>query len=617
VLDSSNPPFFKWYPDGQINICYNALDRHVEAGDGDNIGMIFDSVYTHQQEKYTYRQMQEIVGRIASVLKRKFNIQQGDRVLLYLPMIPMSAFCMLACARLGAIHSVVFGGFAAKELASRIQDCNPKLIITASYGLEPNKVIPYRPVVDEAVGLCTHVQNPHLSIPRLYIQRGAEFGFDDKDFDPQAYFDFNQLFEQEKEIAPCTFVEATAPLYVLYTSGTTGQPKGVVRDTGGTVVALNYTLKHVFDISKGEIYFSCSDIGWVVGHSFIVYGPLIRGATTVFFEGKPIVPNPGVLWRIVEQYKVKSIYMAPTAVRIIKKEDYEGEWVKKYDLSSLKSYHLVGERCDPDTVWWIHGHFPNVVINDTWWQTETGWPICSNLLSADFKTVFPTLPGSVTRPLPGYEVKIFDEEHHEVKEPNALGMVVIKLPMPPSFMPTLWGNDEVFVKRYLADAPGYYTTGDAGLIDEKGYLHIMTRVDDVINTCGHRLSTGQMEEVINEHACVVESAVVGHIDEIRGECPLAFVILKGNFEDYSDDDKKKLTKEINEKVRHDIGPIARLEGVLFVPKLPKTRSGKILRGTIKKISNQEEYKVPATIDDVTGLEVLEAIAKAWLAAKAK
>jgi propionyl-CoA synthetase len=392
-----------------------------------------------------------------------------------------------------------------------------------------------------------------------------------------------------------------------------------VRDTGGTVVALNWTMENIFDISRGDVWFSASDIGWVVGHSFIVYGPLIRGGTSVLFEGKPIVPNPGILWKTVEALKVKAIYLAPTAVRVVKKEDFEGEYVKKHDLSSLKSFHLVGERCDPDTIWWVHKHFPQCIINDNWWQTETGWPISSNFTNLRvFKTVLPTLPGSVTRPVPGYKVQIVDDHNEILTVPNTLGRVVIKLPLPPSFMATLWGNDEAFIKKYLSDTPGYYTTGDAGLLDERGYLHIMTRVDDVINTAGHRLSTGRLEEVINEHPRVVESAVVGYYDEIRGDCPVAFVILRGKDAQLDSAAQALLSKEINEKVRSDVGPIARLEGVIFVERLPKTRSGKILRGTIRKYINGEtDVKMPATIDDPATVDSIREHAQKWLEAMNK
>jgi len=408
------------------------------------------------------------------------------------------------------------------------------------------------------------------------------------------------------EPAGCASLPSTHPLYILYTSGTTGQPKGIVRDCGGTAVGLNYCMKNVFDVGQDSVHFASSDIGWVVGHSFIVYGPLIRGCTSIFFEGKPITPDAGVCWRVCEQYKVTSLYMAPTGVRVIKKEDYEGTLVKKYDVSTVKSFCVVGERCDPDTIHWMHKHFPHVLINDTWWQTETGWPICANLLNLkDFDTVFPTLPGSVTTPVPGYEVKIFNDANEAV-EANALGKVVIKLPLPPAFMLTLWGNDKAFIDKYLAETPGYYTTGDAGMIDEHGYLHIMTRVDDVINTAGHRISTGRLEEVVNEHDSVVESAVVGYNHYVRGECPLAFVILKGSggYEALSQEERDKIAKEINMKVRSDVGAFCRLEGVLFVNKLPKTRSGKILRGTMKKIVNKQEYKTPATIDDMSTLDMI-------------
>ena len=395
----------------------------------------------------------------------------------------------------------------------------------------------------------------------------------------------------------------------MYTSGTTGQPKGIVRDCGGTAVGLNYCMKNVFDVHNDSVHFAASDIGWVVGHSFIVYGPLIRGANAIFFEGKPVTPNAGAIWRVCEEYKVTSLYMAPTAVRVIKKEDYEGDFVKKSDVSSVRTVCLVGERCDPDTIHWLHRHLPNVLINDTWWQTETGWPISANLLNlADFKTVFPTLPGSVTKAVPGYEVKIFDEGNQPVSA-GALGKVVIKLPLPPAFMLTLWGNDQAFIDKYLAETPGYYTTGDAGMLDERGYLHIMTRMDDVINTAGHRISTGRLEEVVNEHEAVVESAVIGYEHEIRGECPLAYVILRGSFncDTMSEAEKDSLAKEINAKVRSDVGAFARLEGVLFLNKLPKTRSGKILRGTIRKITNGQEYNFPATIDDASTLDIIKAL----------
>jgi len=524
-------------------------------------------------------------------------------------MVPSAAFAMLACARLGAIHSVVFGGFAAKELANRIDDCTPKLIITCSSGLEPGKVIKYAPIVDQALSLCTQLPNAS-SLPRLVTNRAAPHDDSTLAARPE-YFDYDQLMtEREWPIAECVSLPSNHELYILYTSGTTGEPKGIVRDQGGTAVGLNYCMKNVFDVGKDSVHYAVSDIGWVVGHSFIVYGPLIRGANVIFFEGKPITPDAGVVWRVCEEYGVTSLYWAPTAVRVVKKMDFEGEHVLKHDVSKLKSVCLVGERCDPDTIHWLHKHLPKVMINDTWWQTETGWPICANLLNlADFKTVFPTLPGSVTRPVPGYDVKVFDEAHHPVP-PNTLGKVVIKLPLPPSFMLTLWGNNKAFIEKYLAETPGYYTTGDAGIIDEKGYLHIMTRMDDVINTAGHRLSTGRLEEVVNDHERVVESAVIGFDHKIRGESPLAYVILKGSAgcETLSEEEKKQLASEINNKVRADVGAFAKLEAVLFVNKLPKTRSGKILRGTIRKITNDHPFNFPATIDDATTLNTIKELA---------
>ena len=465
-------------------------------------------------------------------------------------MVPQACFAMLACARIGAIHSVVFGGFAAKELANRLDDCQPKLIITCSAGLEPNKIIKYAPIIDESLTHTTKLADA-AKLPRLIYQRPELDGKNaDPSVDPSVYHDYQTIMDsQDWELCPAEGIPSTHPLYILYTSGTTGQPKGIVRDGGSTAVGLNYCMKNVFDVGQGSVHFAASDIGWVVGHSFIVYGPLIRGAKAIFFEGKPVVPDAGVMWRVCEQYKVTSLYMAPTGVRVVKKMDYDGELVKKYDVSSVKTFCLVGERCDPDTIHWIHKHFPNVIINDTWWQTETGWPISANLLNLkDFKTVFPTLPGSVTRPVPGYEVKIFDEANHEVPA-DTLGKVVIKMPLPPAFMLTLWGNDAAFIEKYLAETPGYYTTGDAGVIDSKGYVHIMTRMDDVINTAGHRISTGRLEEVVNDHDSVVESAVIGFNEAVRGECPLAFVILKGSGDELPDDKKAELAKEINAKVR--------------------------------------------------------------------
>lgn len=606
VLDEKDKYMQRWYPDGEMNICYNCVDRHVDEGRGDLEALAYDSAYTGVQSTYTYKQLQVEVGKLASLLKTKFGIGAGDRVLIYMPMVPSAAFAMLACARIGAIHSVVFGGFAAKELANRIDDCLPKLIVTCSAGLEPKKVIKYAPIVDEALSMTTKLKDA-AKLPRLIYQRPEKDGIHGDPTVSDYYYDYQQTMDEtDWPIAPCESLPSTHELYILYTSGTTGEPKGIVRDCGGTAVGLNYCMKNVFDLQQGGVHFAASDIGWVVGHSFIVYGPLLRCARAIFFEGKPVVPDAGVIWRVCEEYKVTSLYMAPTGVRVIKKEDYDGVLVKKYDISSVRTFCLVGERCDPDTIHWIHKHLPKVLINDTWWQTETGWPICANLLNvADFKTVFPTLPGSVTRSVPGYEVKIFDEGNQAV-EANVLGKVVIKLPLPPAFMLTLWGNDGAFIDKYLTETPGYYTTGDAGIIDARGYLHIMTRMDDVINTAGHRISTGRLEEVINDHESVVESAVVGYDQEVRGECPLAFVILRGTggCAAFSQGERDALAKEINLKVRADVGAFCRLEGVLFLDQLPKTRSGKILRGTIKKIVNHQPYKFPATIDDPSSLDLI-------------
>lgn len=594
ILDGSNHPFYKWYPDGEINICYNAIDRHVEDGRGDQIALIWDSAYTKTSKKYTYNDLLNHVSRLARVLTDDFEVTQGDRVLIYMPMIPEAAFAMLACARIGAIHSVVFGGFAAKELSNRIDDSKPKLIITASCGIEPRKVIKYPPIVDEALEL-----SEASDTKRIIVQRHNESY--DLELKEGVYFDYHELMEKTKEGIDAVQVNSNQELYILYTSGTTGQPKGIVRDTGGTVVGLNYIMDIVFNIQPGDTWFAGSDIGWVVGHSFIVYGPLIRGGTTVFFEGKPVgTPDPGTFWRLVQEYKPHSIYCAPTAIRILKKEDYEGSYMKKYDISSLKCILLVGERCDPDTINWLQDKFPDVFLNDTWWQTETGWPICANYGNLH---MFPTTPGSCTKVVPGWEVHILDDDNKLVGDVT-LGKVSIKCPPPPSFMLTLWGNDDAFVTKYFSDSPGYYTTGDAGYFDENGYLHIMTRMDDVINTAGHRLSTGRFEEVINGHESIVESAVIGLWDEVRGDQPFALVIPASGIE-YNEADLKK---EIIAIVRSDIGAFARLGGLCIVTRLPKTRSGKILRGTIKSIANKKKYNVPATIEDVTVLdEIQEAI----------
>ncbi|CAI2361406.1 unnamed protein product [Moneuplotes crassus] len=591
ILDDSNAPFFKWYPDGMINICYNAIDRHVVEGRGDQDALIWDSAYTKSTKKFTFSEVQDRVSRLAKILVNTFEVTQGDRVLIYMPMIPEAAFAMLACARIGAIHSVVFGGFAAPELSNRIDDCKPKMIITASCGLEPNKIIRYTPIVDEALEI-----SKLTDLRRLIVQR-HDVVFETK-LNKDLYLDYYELMAETETGIDCVPVPANQELYILYTSGTTGQPKGIVRDTGGTTVALNYIMDIVFNLQIGDTWFSGSDVGWVVGHSFIVYGPLIRGTTTIFYEGKPVMtPDPGAFWRIVEQYKPHSIYCAPTAIRIIKKCDYNGEYIKKYDTSSLKSILLVGERCDPDTINWLEDKFPDVLLNDTWWQTETGWPICSNYGNLH---AFPTNPGSCTKVVPGYVVEILDDDNVPV-DPPQLGKVSIKFPLPPSFMLTLWGNDEAFKEKYFSDSPGYYTTGDAGYFNDAGYLHIMTRVDDVINTAGHRLSTGRFEEVVNEHPHIVESACIGVWDTVRGEQPVALVIPATGAEFNPED----LKKEIIAKVRKDIGAFARLGGVLIVTRLPKTRSGKILRGTIKSIANKKHFKVPATIEDETVLKEIE------------
>ena len=591
ILDDSNPPFYRWYPDGKINICKNAVDVHIEKGRGEQLALIYDSAYSKTVRKFTYNELLNNVSRLARILADTYEVTKGDRVLIYMPMIPEAAFAMLACARIGAIHSVVFGGFAAKELANRIEDCKPKLIITASCGLEPRKVIKYLPIVTSALELWNMSDTQRLVVQRHEIVY-------ELDLDPATWRDYHVEMAKVKEGIDPVPVESNHELYILYTSGTTGQPKGIVRDTGGTTVALNYWMDIIYNIQPGDVWFSGSDIGWVVGHSFIIYGPLIRGGTTIMYEGKPVMtPDPGAFWRLIEDYKPHSMYCAPTAIRIIKKEDYNGEYIKKYDLSWLKSILLVGERWDPDTINWLEDKFPNVFLNDTWWQTETGWPICSNYGNLH---MFPTNPGSCTKVVPGWQVEVLDDNNNPV-DPPMLGKVVIKCPTPPSFMLTLWNNDEAFKMKYFSDSPGYYTTGDAGYFNDAGYLHIMTRMDDVINTAGHRLSTGRFEEVINEHPSIVESAVIGVWHEIRGDEPFALVIPASGIEF----NEEQLKKEIIDKVRTDIGAFARLGGLIIVSRLPKTRSGKILRGTIRAIANKTHYTTPATIEDPAVLDEIK------------
>ncbi|GAB4256679.1 propionyl-CoA synthetase [Deferrisoma sp.] len=586
VLDDSNPPFYRWFVGGELNTCYNAVDRHVEAGRGDQVALIYDSPVTNQIQKFTYRELQDQVARFAGVL-RGLGVEKGDTVIIYMPMVPQAVVAMLACARLGAIHSVVFGGFAPNELAIRIDDAKPKVIVSASCGIEVTRVIEYKPMLDKAIELATHKPEKCVILARPQAKAELTAGRD---------FDWDDLMAKA-EPAECVPVKATDPLYILYTSGTTGMPKGIVRDNGGHAVALRWSMEYIYDTKPGEVYWAASDVGWVVGHSYIVYGPLFTGCTTILYEGKPVgTPDPGAFWRVISQHGVKVLFTAPTAFRAIKKEDPNGEYFKKYDLSNFKYLFLAGERLDPDTYHWASDLLKRPVI-DHWWQTETGWPIAANCAGIE---LMPIKPGSPTKAVPGYDVRILDDSGKELG-PNQEGIVVVKLPLPPGTLPTLWQNDERFRQSYTDPFPGYYFTGDGGYKDEDGYLYIMGRVDDVINVAGHRLSTGAMEEVIATHPAVAECAVIGVADNLKGQVPVGFVVLKAGAEVDPDQLKADLVKMIREQ----IGPIACYKETMIVKRLPKTRSGKILRGTMRKIADGEQYRVPSTIDDPAILGEIE------------
>ena len=583
VRDDSNPPFYRWFVGGSLNTCYNCLDRHIDRGRGKQLALIYDSPVTNTIQHFTYRELRDEVARVAGALKTQ-GVAAGDRVILYMPMVPEAVIGMLACARLGAVHSVVFGGFAAKELATRIDDAKPTLILSASCGIEGDRVIPYKPLLDEAIELATHQPKHVLILQRPQVHAALVPG---RDLD---WLDTCQ----NSEPVECVPVSATDPLYILYTSGTTGVPKGVVRDNGGHAVALNWSMEHIYGVGAGEVYWAASDIGWVVGHSYIVYGPLFRGATTVLYEGKPVgTPDPGAFFRVIEQHGVTTLFTAPTAFRAIKKEDPDGHHIKKYDLSRFRTLFLAGERSDPDTLTWAQHHLQVPVI-DHWWQTETGWPIASNCIGLG---MLPIKPGSPTKVVPGFDVKVLGENGEEMPA-GEIGALVLKLPMPPGCLPTLWHNDNGYQQSYLSRYPGYYLSGDAGYRDEDGYLFIMSRVDDIINVAGHRLSTGGIEEVLAAHPDVAECAVVGVADALKGEVPVGFVVTKAGVSRQPDD----IVSEVIARVRKTIGPVAAFKQATLVPRLPKTRSGKILRGTIKKIADGESYVTPATIDDPSILD---------------
>ncbi|SDL29240.1 propionyl-CoA synthetase [Paracoccus chinensis] len=585
-------PAGEWFADAQVNACWNAVDRHVEAGRGEQLAVIHDSPITHSYRGITYRELRDRVARLAGALRDK-GVQKGDRVIIYMPMVPEALEAMLACSRLGAIHSVVFGGFAAHELAVRIDDCTPKAIIAASCGLEPGRVVHYKPLLDRAIEEARH--KPEFCVIFQREQEVAEL-IEGRD---HAW----HSFQYGVEPADCVPVEGNHPHYILYTSGTTGQPKGVVRHTAGHIVALNWTMKNIYGIDAGDVFWAASDVGWVVGHSYICYGPLLAGATTIVFEGKPVgTPDPGIFGRIIQNHKVKVFFTAPTAIRAVKREDPACLYMRDYSLKSLKAVFLAGERADPDTVQWVEQNL-NVPVIDHWWQTETGWAIAANPFGIE---TLPIKHGSPSVPMPGYDVQVLDEAGHPVP-PGTLGAIAIKRPLPPGTLPTLWNAEDRFRKSYLTTFPGYYETGDAGYIDEDGYLYIMARTDDVINVAGHRLSTGAMEEVLASHPAVAECAVIGVADSLKGQTPLGFLCLKKGVEIAPE----QIGREVVKMVRDRIGPVAAFKDTVVVDRLPKTRSGKILRATMAKIADGEEFKMPATIDDPAILdEIREALRKA-------
>ncbi len=586
ALNDTNAPLYEWFTDAKVNTCYNAIDRHVANGRAEQAAIIYDSPVTDTKETITYAELKDRVASLAGALKAK-GVTKGDRVIIYMPMIPQALEAMLACARLGAIHSVVFGGFAANELAVRIDDATPKAIIAGSCGIEPGRIVEYKPLLDGAIELATH--KPDFCVIYQRPQKEAAL-IEGRDYDWNAV-------QEGVTPADCVPVEGDHPAYILYTSGTTGAPKGVVRPTAGHLVALNWTMKAIYNVDPGDVFWAASDVGWVVGHSYICYGPLIHGNTTVVFEGKPVgTPDASTFWRVISEHNVRSFFTAPTAFRAIKRDDPKGELIKNFDISHLRALYLAGERADPDTIEWAQ-RVMNVPVYDHWWQTETGWTIAGNPAGIEALTV---KIGSPTVAMPGYDVQILDEAGHPMK-PGELGAIAVKLPLPPGTLPTLWNAEERFKKSYLNTFPGYYETGDAGMIDEDGYLYIMARTDDVINVAGHRLSTGQMEEVIAGHPDVAECAVIGVTDELKGQLPMGFVCLNKG----CDRDNAEIGKEVVKRVRDTIGPVAAFKLVTVVDRLPKTRSGKILRATMVKIADGEDFKMPATIDDPAILDEIK------------
>ncbi|MEN0061096.1 MAG: propionyl-CoA synthetase [Myxococcota bacterium] len=578
VLDRTRTPAARWFVGGKLNTCANALDRHVEAGFGDQLALVHDSAMTNTVTRYTYAELTDAVARCAGALAN-LGVQKGDRVVIYLPMIPEAAIAMLACARLGAVHSVVFGGFASAQLAARIDDAQPTLVITASCGLEPKRVVPYKPLLDEALRIASHI------VPRCLVVQRPQLS---ADLAPGRDQDWATLMAEAKPHPPVP-VEATDPLYILYTSGTTGQPKGVVRDNGGHAVALHWSMANLYGTQPGDVYWAASDVGWVVGHSYIVYAPLLQRCTTVMYEGKPVgTPDPGAFWRVVADHQVNVLFTAPTAFRAIKGQDPTGQYLKSYDRSSLRTLFLAGERCDPPTLRWAEEHL-GVPVIDHWWQTETGWPIVTNPRGIE---PLPVKPGSASVPVPGWDLQVLDDGGEPVARGD-IGNLVVKLPLPPGALPTLWGADERFIQAYLSRFPGFYTTADAGYIDEDGYVFVMARTDDVINVAGHRLSTGALEEVVASHADVAECAVIGVTDGTKGQLPWGLIVVNQG----CTTPHEQVISDTVAAVRSTIGPVAAFKHAIVVPRLPKTRSGKILRGTLRQIADGQTWSMPATIED--------------------
>lgn len=583
VLDSEKAPFYKWYPDGKLNTCFNAIDRHVENGRADQTAIIYDSPVTDTIKKITYKELRDLTANFAGVLTEQ-GVSKGDTVIIYMPMVPEALVAMLACARIGAIHSVVFGGFASKELTARIDDAQPKIIVSASCGIEVNRIIEYKPLLDAAIAASSHKPKACIILQRPQCKADLIEG---RDLD----------WEKASRIAKpedCVSLNATDPLYILYTSGTTGKPKGVLRDNGGHAVALKWTMKNIYNVEPGDVYWSASDIGWIVGHSYIVYAPLLHGCTTVLYEGKPVgTPDSGAFWRVIEQHKVKVLFTAPTAFRAIKRDDPSGKRISDYDLSSLQTLFLAGERCDPTTIKWAE-HKLKIPVIDHWWQTETSWPITANCLGLE---KLPIKHGSASRPVPGFNLQVLDETGHSLP-PGEMGKIALKLPLPPGCLQSLWNNDQGYIDSYLSVYEGYYITWDAGYLDEDGDVWVMSRLGDVINVAGHRLSTGGMEEVLAGHPDVAECAVIGIHDELKGQLPMGFVVLNKDVTTA----QAQIIKDLVLRVRNEIGAVAAFKKVVVLKRLPKTRSGKILRGIMKKIADGDSYNIPATIDDVLILD---------------